>query len=97
MGISQSRWLCEKDAGFVVVHCCCAFKKPALLDDVLSVETVVKKISGARIFLLQSIKRQSQTLVEMEIRLAFMTKDGRPKRLDNIFIEKINAYVKKEA
>lgn len=56
------------------------FRAPARIDDVLTVETTTEKVSGARIFMRQEIRRDSDTLVEARVEAAIISPEGRPRR-----------------
>ena len=68
-GIDQSELMREHHIGFVVRKCACEFLKPAMLDDLLTIETRLKDISKVSMELLQTIRRGKETLVTMEIKL----------------------------
>ena len=74
--------LIETDGGvFAVRRASVEFRRPARLDDLLVVETSVVATRGARLNLRQEIKKSDQAIVIVEIELAFMTPDLRPRRL----------------
>lgn len=56
------------------------FSKPARMDDVLTIDTRTEKISGARIFMAQELKRGDTLLVTARVEAAIVGEDGRPKR-----------------
>jgi acyl-CoA thioester hydrolase len=57
------------------------FHKPARIDDLLEVETLVGEPAGARINLVQSVRRGSDVLVAAEVTVALIDDAGRPRRL----------------
>ncbi|MBD8876869.1 tol-pal system-associated acyl-CoA thioesterase [Labrenzia polysiphoniae] len=57
------------------------FFKPATIDDVLEVRTVLEEQKGARIALRQEILREGTLLVSADVLVAVITEDGRPTRL----------------
>jgi acyl-CoA thioester hydrolase len=69
-GINQSDLLREQKIGFVVRKCNVDFLKPAMLDDLLTIETKLNDISKVSLSMRQSIFRDKETLVIMEIKLA---------------------------
>ena len=74
--------LLDEDGGvFAVRRAMVEFLHPARLDDLLVVETSLKAARGARLDLRHKIKKDAQTLVVMDIDLAFITPDLRPRRL----------------
>jgi acyl-CoA thioester hydrolase len=56
------------------------FVRPARMDDVLVVETRTERISGARIFMAQEIRRGEELLVKASVEAAIIGESGRPKR-----------------
>jgi acyl-CoA thioester hydrolase len=56
------------------------FVKPARMDDVLIIETRTEKISGARIFMAQEIRRDGELLIAAKVEAAIIGENGRPKR-----------------
>lgn len=76
------RTLLEGAGGQLVVRRLEAdFLAPARLDDLLSVETRPVGGSGARIVLEQTVRREEAVLVRLEVEIAFVGRDGRPRRL----------------
>lgn len=68
-------------ASFVVRRMVCDFLKPALIDDLLEVETRFVEFGGARMELSQSVKRSGETLFEAQVTVALVDGRGKPKRL----------------
>lgn len=66
--------------GFVVRRMEIDFRRPARMDDQLTVETRVAEVGGASLDLLQSIRREAETLVEAKVRIALVS-GGRARRL----------------
>ena len=56
------------------------FRAPARIDDVLTIDTRTEKVSGARIFMAQSIRRGEELLIEAKVEAAIMSQQGRPRR-----------------
>ena len=67
-------------ANFVVRRMVCDFLKPALIDDLLEVETRFGEFGGARMELNQSVKRAGEALFEAEVTVALVDGQGKPKR-----------------
>jgi acyl-CoA thioester hydrolase len=79
MGIHHSEL--QGTASFVVRHMVCDFLKPALIDDLLEVETRFVEFGGARMELSQSVKRSGEKLFEAQVTVALVDGRGTPKRL----------------
>lgn len=56
------------------------FRAPARIDDVLTIETRTREISGARIFMGQQIRRGDDLLIEAKVEAAIIAENGRPRR-----------------
>jgi acyl-CoA thioester hydrolase len=84
MGVSQSALLAEgRGTAFAVRHAEIDFRKPARLDDRLEVESEVTEVKGASLKVRQVIRRLDDgiELVRLNVRLAYISLDGRPVRL----------------
>jgi len=57
------------------------YKKPARLGDTIEVTTEVTEITNATISLKHRALKDENLLVESQVKLACIDKDGRPKRL----------------
>jgi acyl-CoA thioester hydrolase len=68
-------------ASFVVRHMVCDFLKPALIDNLLEVETRFVEFAGARMELIQTVMRAGEKLFEAQVTVALVDGQGRPKRL----------------
>jgi acyl-CoA thioester hydrolase len=62
------------------------FRAPARIDDVLTIDTRTEKVSGARIFMAQSIRRSDEMLIEAKVEAAIMSQAGRPRRFPKEWI-----------
>ncbi|GGA95976.1 tol-pal system-associated acyl-CoA thioesterase [Brucella endophytica] len=56
------------------------FCAPARIDDILTIETAIENISGARIHMRQRIMRDDTLLIEAKVEAALINMDGRPRR-----------------
>ncbi|MCX7305951.1 MAG: tol-pal system-associated acyl-CoA thioesterase [Hyphomicrobiales bacterium] len=62
------------------------FVRPARMDDVLTIDTRTEKISGARIYMAQEIRRGGETLIKARVEAAIIGANGRPKRFPDEWI-----------
>lgn len=69
-GINQSTLMLDHKTGFVVRRCTVDFLKPAMLDDLLTIETRLNDINRVTMDMHQSIRRGNETLVTLEVKLA---------------------------
>ena len=68
-------------ASFVVRRLVCDFLKPALIDNLLEVETRFGEFGGARMELSQSVLRGREKLFEAQVTVVLVDAQGKPKRL----------------
>lgn len=79
----------EKPCGFMIHKLEIEYKRPAFLEDDLTVETQVLKIGGATFDLLQTVKRGDETLVEMKVYALAVAGVGKPTRIPAPIREKL--------
>jgi len=75
----------ERGYLFAVVHVDISYKKPARLGEIIEVVTEVTEMSHVTMTLRQRIYRRDDLLVDAVVKLACITKDGRPQRLPEEF------------
>ena len=63
------------------------FLGSARIDDILTVDTVTERVSGARIFMAQTISRDGQALVRAKVEAAIISESGRPRRFPKEWVE----------
>ena len=80
-GIDQSRLLAETGMAFAVARMEVDFKRPAVLDDALEVAVHLVELAQASLRLTQVIRRGSDELVRLAVRLACIDRRGRPVRM----------------
>ncbi|MCT7377281.1 tol-pal system-associated acyl-CoA thioesterase [Chelativorans salis] len=56
------------------------FRQPARIDDIVTVDTRLERISGARIFMAQQLSRDGERLVEARVEAAIIGVSGKPRR-----------------
>lgn len=80
-GISQGNFAITEGAWFAVRRLNLDFLKPAKLDDMLRVVTQVEKISGASVWLWQTVERDDEPLVRGHVQIACLDGAGNVRRL----------------
>lgn len=82
LGIHQGAMV-EGDEGmvFVVRKMTIEFKRPARMDDIVTIETRPSELSGARMTLAQTMKKADIVLATAEVNVAVIGLNGRPRRL----------------
>ncbi len=66
----------EKEApgfAFVVRHMSIDFKRPAVMDDILTIVTTPVEVKGASVMLHQQVMRGAELLVEAHVQVAFIS------------------------
>lgn len=79
---------------FVVRSISAHYFKPARLDDLLDVELKLTKVGGASLEGVQSIRRDTEELVRLDIRLGCMKLDGGPGRMPEDIRRKLQDFIK---
>lgn len=79
--IEQTQLLAEQDMAFVVRQVTLDIKRPARLDDLLTITTQIRDIKGASITMRQTISRNEEMLAELEVQLATVNRSFAPKRV----------------
>lgn len=80
-GIELDRLQHDADALFAVTEAHVHYRRPARFNDVLSVETSLSYVKGARLGFHQAVHRGSELLLDGEIHLACMDSAGRARRI----------------
>jgi acyl-CoA thioester hydrolase len=82
LGIEQSALAAAgpQAFGFVVRHMSIDFLKPARMDDLLAVETLVRRVGGASLDLAQRLLRGADVLIAADVRIGCVA-GGRAVRL----------------
>lgn len=67
------------------------YYRPSRIDDLLEVETLTERVTGARLVLRQSIRRDEILLVEAEVTIVLVTPDGKARRIPDSVREMMGA------
>jgi acyl-CoA thioester hydrolase len=81
VGTDHQTLAAEDGIAFTVRQCSVDYMQPAYLDDVLTVHTRFLKVGGASLRAEQIVKRDTDDLARLLIRLACVGNDGKPKRM----------------
>ena len=88
----SNKILKDKYGIFLVVKSCnIDFNKPALLEDELTIQTIVNKISKVQILLSQNIFRKKENILKADIRLAIINQYGKISKLPENIISILSA------
>lgn len=85
----------EGGRAFAVRHCVADFRRSAVLDDLLEIRSRLVGVGGASVELEQRFNRPTDGahIVHLQLRLACITRDGRPARLPAELREKIRKFI----
>jgi acyl-CoA thioester hydrolase len=81
LGFPHRRLGAEHGVGFAVRRCAVDYLSPARLEDALIVDTMLGEVGAATLRLRQQIRRDGQLLADLDILVACIGRDGRPRRL----------------
>jgi acyl-CoA thioester hydrolase len=81
LGFAHSGIAAESGIVFTVRRLSADYRLPARLDDVLSVDTRIVEIAGATLLLDQRVCRDGEVLVAVDVLVACVGRDGRPRRV----------------
>ena len=80
LGIDQRAAHGAGEGYYAVSEAHIKWRRPALFEDVLRVETTCSQVRAASAHMEQRIYRDDELLAEVDIVAAFLSSDGRPKR-----------------
>ena len=92
IGYSNNKILQDFNSLIIVKSCYIEYKKPAYLEDELTVRSFVKSITKTSFFMNQIITRNNEVIVEAQIHLVFVNKDGKPKKIPEQIYSKFKPY-----
>ena len=76
----------------IVKSCNIEYKKPAYLEDELTIRSFVNSTTKTSFFMNQIITRNNEVIVEAQIHLVFVNKDGKPKKIPEQIYSKFKPY-----
>ena len=83
----------EKFKSLIIVKSCnIEYKKPAHLEDELTVRSFVKSITKTSFFMNQIITRDDSTIVESQVHLVFIDNKGKPVKIPDEIYSKFKPY-----
>ena len=81
LGFPHRRLGAEEGVGFAVRRAAIEYLAPARLEDALTVVTTLTGIGAATLSARQEIRREGELLADIDILVACIGRDGRPRRL----------------
>ena len=76
----------------IVKSCNIEYKKSANLEDELLVRSFVKSITKTSFFMNQIITKGDEMIIESQVRLVFINKDGKPTKIPDEIYNKFKPY-----
>ena len=92
IGYSNNKIQQDFNSLIIVKSCNIEYKKPAYLEDELTIRSFVKSITKTSFFMNQIITRNNEVIVEAQIHLVFVNKDGKPKKIPEQIYSKFEPY-----
>ena len=83
----------EKFGSLIVVKSCnIEYKKPANLEDKLSIRSFVKSVTKTSFFMNQFITRDDIPIVDAQVRLVFVNQNSKPVKIPDIIFDNFKPY-----
>ena len=92
IGYSNNKIQQDFNSLIIVKSCNIEYKKPAYLEDELTIRSFVKSITKTSFFMNQIITKNNELIVEAQIHLVFVNKDGKPKKIPEQIYSKFKPY-----
>ena len=92
IGFSNKKIQEEFDALIIVKSCNIEYKKSAFLEDELTIRSFVKSITKTSFFMNQIITKDEEIIVEAQVHLVFIDKNGRPIKIPEDIYSKFKPY-----
>ena len=92
IGYSNKKVKDEFQSLIIVKSCNIDFKKPAHLEDELTIRSFVKSITKTSFFMNQIISRGDEVIVEAQVHLVFVDINGKPVKIPEGIYSKFKPY-----
>ena len=92
IGFSNNKIQDEFDALIIVKSCNIEYKKSAFLEDELTIRSFVKSITKTSFFMNQIITKDEKIIVEAQVHLVFIDKNGKPIKIPEDIYLKFKPY-----
>jgi len=87
VGIDQRAAFDANDGVYAVADLSIKYRRPARLDEALTVVSHVRAVGGATATIHQAVMRDDEMLTEATVVAAFLTREGRPRRQPKTWVE----------
>ena len=92
IGFSNKKVQENYNSLIIVKSCNIEYKKPAHLEDKLKVRSFVKSITKTSFFMNQIITKDDKVIVEAQVHLVFVNKEGKPVKIPDEIYSKFKPY-----
>ena len=92
IGFSNKKVQDTFDSLIIVKSCNIDYKKSAHLEDQLTIRSFVKSISKTSFFMNQIITKDKEVIVEAQVHLVFVNKEGKPVKIPDEIYSKFKPY-----
>ena len=92
IGFSNNKILDQFNSLIIVKSCNIEYKKSAHLEDELKIRSFVKSITKTSFFMNQIITKNKDVIVEAQIHLVFVNKEGKPIKIPDEIYSKFKPY-----
>ena len=92
VGFSNKKIQDQFNSLIIVKSCNIEYKKSAYLEDELTVRSFVKSITKTSFFMNQIITKEEEIIVEAQLHLVFINKDGKPVKIPEDIYSKFKPY-----
>ena len=92
IGFSNKKVQDNYNSLIIVKSCNIEYKKSAHLEDELKVRSFVKSITKTSFFMNQIITKDEEIIVEAQVHLVFVNKDGKPVKIPDEIYSKFKPY-----
>ena len=92
IGFSNKKVQENYNSLIIVKSCNIEYKKPSHLEDELKVRSFVKSITKTSFFMNQIITKDKEIVVEAQVHLVFVNKEGKPVKIPDEIYSKFKPY-----
>ena len=92
IGFSNKKIQGKFNSLIIVKSCNIEYKKSAFLEDELKVRSFVKSITKTSFFMHQIISKDDDVIVEAQVHLVFINKEGKPIKIPDEIYSKFKPY-----
>ena len=92
LGFSNKKIKDEFGALIIVKSCNIDYKKPAYLEDELSIRSFIKSVTRTSFFMNQFISKEDNLIVEAKVHLVFTNAHGKPIKIPSALFQDFKPY-----